>query len=153
MTKTKKYVLAAICAVALIAALPFLVIFPFAASNAGTAIMEMVFDRKPADTELYGTYAYQAEWGTATLELHSDKTFVEKINQTGQQPLEIKGNWNSTDGDEGFAAELNMKPFIAVDDFSKGSQFDFGSMNFYKQRLGTVYGEINPDTGQRFLKQ
>jgi hypothetical protein len=153
MTKKKKYVVAAIIAVAFIAALPFLGILPFIASNAGAAIIEMIFDRRPTDAELYGKYAYQAEWGTATLELHPDKTFVEEISQTGQQSLEIKGNWNSTDGDEGFAAELNMKPFISVDDSSKGRQFDYGSMNFYKQRLGTVYGEINPDTGQRFLKQ
>jgi hypothetical protein len=153
MTKKTKYALIATTAILSLIALPFLVILPFAASNAAAALYLMIFDRRPTDSELIGRYIYTAEWGNAVLDLREDKTFIEGIALNGQQPTQIRGSWSSEPGDAGVSAEISLKPFIAVDQFSRGRRFDIAGLNFYKQRLGSVYGEIDPDTGDRFLKQ
>ncbi|MDP9038166.1 MAG: hypothetical protein M3O02_02690 [Acidobacteriota bacterium] len=153
MTKTTKYALIAGIVVLSIAALPFVVVLPFAASNAVAALYIAVFDRRPTDAELVGKFVYNAEWGTAILELHPDHSFSEEIAPKTQQASLVTGRWSSESGDEGFSAEVSLKPFIGVNDFSRGTRFDVAGLNFYRQRFGSVYGEIDPDTGERFLKQ
>jgi hypothetical protein len=153
MTKKTKYAVIAITAAICLVALPFLAILPFAASNAVVALYSVVFERRPTESEIVGKYVYTAEWGRAVLELRADKTFIETVSTAGQQPTQISGSWSSESGDAGVSADISFKPFIGVDDFSRGRQFGVAGLNFYKQRLGSVYGEIDPDTGVRFLKQ
>ena len=152
MTKSTKYALMAGIAVLFIAALPSLVVLPFVASNAVAALYIAVFDRRPTDSELIGKFVYNAEWGTAILELRRDHSFSEEIAPKAQQASLVTGRWSSEPGDEGFSADVSLKPFIGVDDSSRGTHFDVAGLNFYRE-FGSVYGQIDPDTGERFLKQ
>jgi hypothetical protein len=64
--------------------------------------------------QVYGTYVASYPFGTDTLTLNRDGTFVQRIEITGEEPLTASGRW-SFDSEASYA---QLQGFIMVDDGS-----------------------------------
>jgi hypothetical protein len=153
MRRRNRIIFGIVVAATLIVILPFLVILPWAASNAFAAGYYLLFTTQPTRQELVGEYNATLNWGTARLVLHADNTFDESLMEKGQEIQTISGAWKSSSGDAGHAAYLTMSPYLEVQEEEHGREYSYSSANFYKPRFGQVYAELNPDLGTRFTKR
>jgi hypothetical protein len=152
-TKRRKWIIGVVCGVALATILPVLAVLPWAASNAFAAGYVLIFTTKPSPQELAGRYRVAPDKETPELIVREDGTYQESISNKSKGVQTINGHWTSEITEEGNAAAVTLAPYVEVEDREWGRTFSYGTLNFYKPRLGAVYAELDPDTGSRFTKQ
>jgi hypothetical protein len=152
MRRRNKIICGILGVFALIVALPFLAILPWAASNAVGAAYCLVFTVAPSPQELAGTYFAKPEWGIATLTLARDGIFEEVISEAGKDRRAISGKYSVASADSGHAKAITMYPYINVQNENYGQTYNSSTVNFYKRRFGSTFGVLDDDTGLRYTK-
>ncbi|HEY8998357.1 MAG TPA: hypothetical protein VIM60_10680 [Edaphobacter sp.] len=151
--KTRRWIVGSIAAVSVAGLLFISPVLLFTGSNAIVGLYSLLFEKQPSEEQLIGTYQYRTYWGTTTLQLKPGNHFEESMAATNGTIKSLKGTWGYQSSDSGIATGITFRPYFDLEDETYGRQFDYGELNFYKPMFGQTYGEINGDTGARFIKQ
>jgi len=80
-----------------------------------------------------GSYSAQGSWGSSTLVLRPDHTFVQETKFLGASaPMKINGIW-TTDGRSLLNQNLTLKPFVLLGPYHRGRIVEV---------MGTSFGPV-----------
>jgi hypothetical protein len=123
----------------------------FMAGNLGAGVLDLLLNRKPTATELIGDYKLEVPWGRSFLHIRADGTFQQEIEEMGKQRRSVSGEWQAKDGSN--FVDVDFRPFGMVWDDDHERETNIYGINFYKPHLGTTYGLIDDDLGEKYERQ
>lgn len=137
--------------------LPFLGVTAIVASNFVAGAYSLVMERNPTRQELIGHYEFRGEGDHSTVDLLDDGSFTEEITKKNKDIQRVNGTWTSRY--DAHDTDLTFSTFVDVSTNAKAFDPNAGTkevQNFtvlsYKPRLGKTYFELDPDTGDKFLR-
>ena len=106
--------------------------------------------RKIHDSDLFGTYIANPDWGTSTLVLNSDHTFTQTVTTKTGSSKSVHGKWELTSDLQTLV--LSQK-FLSVTHDQQGTEADGDASSVERGLFGGIEISADPDYGIAFHKQ